>query len=119
MTRRRIIAGVILLAAMAVVLLGGWRRVAYREKAVGAFVVCAKRWEWLPGPELYVPDQVCRHCEGRRHEYCFRINNAIPMLRPEERLIFRNLGVDRDLLHRYPPNFRCTCTDPSHDGDSE
>ena len=73
MTRRRIIAGVILLAAVVVavpLVPGVWERVAYREELAAEMAYRIKRWEWLPGTAAYVPDQVCRPCRRGRHEGC-------------------------------------------------
>ena len=49
MTRRRIIAGVILLAAVVVavpLVPGVWMKVAYREDRFGGMVVLRQRWDW-------------------------------------------------------------------------
>ena len=29
-----------------------------------------KRWDWLPGDRLILPDQVCGYCQVDLHEYC-------------------------------------------------
>ena len=94
MKRRRIVAGVILLAAVAVLFAAGvWERVAYREtiEATGK-AVRIKRWEWLPGAAEYVPHQPCTLCRMGKHSGCWGT-------RPPADL----------------RTFRCTCTDASHD----
>ena len=110
MTCRRIIAGVILLAAVAVAVPfwpGVWRKVAYREEVssvtmrigdqqkTAEMVWLIKRWSWLPVPSV-LPDQICRECSLDSHEECSEEHYA-------------------EMLGR----FRCTCTDPSHDGGTE
>ena len=131
MTRRRIIAGVILLVAVAVPFVPGvWERVAYVEHEFGRMVVLEKRAAWLPGRTGYVPDQVCKSCSIDEHVACgeIAINFNLPGVPKKldlnfvEELVFR---VKRDVrgLQSYswipPPDFRCTCTDPSHVGDTE
>ena len=166
MTRRRIIAGVILLATMAVATVAYgpdvWRTVAYRDgwyyfhdstviREKGselrsshkhkAFVIRQKRLEWLPGPPGWVPDQVCLAClSGKQgHGHCSRTDAKGRTIRSKEnhlyfgstRSAYEVKGLPEPLrtiviaagskgrFAQYPPDFRCTCTDPSHDGDSE
>ena len=163
MTRRRIIAGVILLAAVAVAVPFGpglwaraWLGFAYEEVFADrafyreerkqrtityvsfappihvpfalpddlqnyvldeadepdeaaepwAFRVMTKRWSWIPGHQHIVPDQVCAGCQVPDHAYCFHgATTESGCTLPD--------GTDV----RLPATFRCTCTDPSHDGD--
>ncbi len=136
MTRRRIIAGVILLAAVAVAIPaapGVWERVAYVEippsRSTGqqsngirvsmkqgrlmvessTMTVLRKRHAWIPGDEFRVPDQVCPQCSTGEHTGCF--SRHVRGMRGRR----RQSGTVVDLFSA----FRCTCTDPSHDGDSE
>ena len=135
MTRRRIIAGVILLAAVAVLAAPGvWERVAYvvevpvpkkrrygfksrpgtlpahpvRTVESNTMTVMRKRHAWLPGQTFIVPDQVCPPCDFRHHRSCFPRHQDGARCQTQD-------GTWVDL----PDDFRCTCTDPSHDGDSE
>ena len=139
MTRRRSIAGVILLAAVVVavpLVPGMWERVAYRDSwaFLDGFMLREKRAEWLPGAAGYVPNQVCRAClsgdEG--HGHCSRLDEgprAIVSVQLPEILYVAAVQVperlrslldeDESLLAWYPESFRCTCTDPSHDGEFE
>ncbi len=141
MTRRRIIAGVILLAAVAVAVPaapGVWETVAYVEMPPpppsaslhvlvkrnepwrdefpeitvtaesSLLSVRRKRHSWVPGAVFLVPDQVCPMCRIEDHPYCFpRHSSGV------ECELFDGTEVD------VPESFRCTCTDPSHDRDSE
>ena len=129
MTRRRIIAGVILLAAVAVavpLVPGVWRAGGYVQIPIlvpvtvesagdlildaGTFVVESsmltvheKRHAWLPGRAFIVPDQVCQSYEMRNHTLCFpRHMRGARFIMPD--------GIRVDL----PGDFHCTCTDPSH-----
>ena len=123
MTRRRIIAGVILLAAVAVAVPaapGVWERVAYREKAMAGVLIpkffgeygksrepelffLEKRWSWLPGDDTFIPDQLCWVCRQEHHETCW----STPGTRPHSLAWF--------LVGDPWAAYRCTCTDPSHD----
>ena len=98
MTRRRIIAGVILLAAVVVAVPfvpGVWEKVVYRHelRLDHRPVVRTKLWEWLPGRPSYMPDQVCSICFRGAHDTCWRVYDN----------------------RARPGGLRCTCTDPSHD----
>ena len=130
MTRRRIIAGVILVAAVVVgvpVAPEMWERIAYRDAVLtdDGFMVRRKQWEWLPGRTVYVPDQVCRYClRGEHgHGYCWRDGTADEVwfgaLGPVHGPLTASDLKRAVLLYRPGFRFRCTCTDPSHDGDSE
>ena len=128
MTRRRIIAGVILLAVVAVavpLVPGVWEKVAYREmKLDDGFVVYPKRWKWLPGQPAYVPDQLCESCLCGEHDYCWRISDS-ELFGPNGGVsLWKVMAVRSDpndpdtaYFSKYPCDFRCTCTDPSHDGE--
>ncbi len=142
MTRRGIIAGVILLAAVVVAVPfapGAWRAVAYRELRVmdtytshqstsqhtlrgnsmgGMGIDLAmvppfeplrfhqKRYAWVGGRDFIIPDQACPTCRDAQHAFCFpRHMNSVRCWLPD--------GTRVDL----PQDFRCTCTDPSHDGE--
>ena len=111
MTRRRIIAGVILLAAVA------------------GMVCVIRRWECPPGRAV-VADQVCFDCLVEKHDNCLRIDDVPIVVLPNGKIagFLRSSYLEQDrvdihpevrFLLEYPPDFRCTCTDPSHDGDSE
>ena len=151
MTRRRIIAGVILLAAVAVAVPfapGVWMKVAYvqilnsrgptrmtsRERVTvglkpdgtlpgnlgnlffrdpnsvevetAMLTAHEKRHAWLPGRAFIIPDQVCTMCEDSDHTLCF----------PRHVTGARFIAPDGTLVD-LPKDFRCTCTDPSHDGE--
>ena len=115
MTRRRIIAGVILLAAVVVavpLVPGVWERVAYQEQDThfDSVVVLVKRWSWLPGRSEVFPDQLCPWCRGRAHDDCW----ALPA-RPFDAPMF--VLVERRRIVAVPREFRCTCTDAAHDRD--
>ena len=136
MTRRRIIAGVILLAVVAVAVPfapGVWETVAYEDRMLGSFVVRMKRWDWLPGLTAYVPDQLCDSCRQQDHGECGRLGSARILIKT----MIANLDNTRPPVNELadtelhelrawyfgrlvgttlPPwDFRCTCTDPSHD----
>ena len=138
MTRRRIIAGGILLAAVAVAVPfapGVWRKVAYEEVEIlsmgfvdsegRGFVttrqiqrilpslraeeyvrVMAKRYSWAPGSEFVVLDQMCPACRFGKHDDCFPAVG-----------LGANCGLPNNIVVELPPDFRCTCTAPSHDRD--
>ena len=115
MTRRRIIAGVILLAAVAVAVPfapGVWRAVAYEDCFLcdDELVVRWCRWEWLQGRTGYVPNQPCSSCLDGQHDHCWRLAGDVN---------WHEWGRGPSRHTRLPPDFRCTCTDSSHDGDSE
>ena len=124
MTRRGIIAGVILLAAVVVAVPfapGVWDKVAYREVELGNLLFLKKRWDWLPGGANYVPDQVCGSCLSDQHIRC-----AAFAMQWSDLIRYRDLPMDEagidtpdgSLWWCTPrPGFRCTCTDPSHDRD--
>ena len=81
MTRRRIIAGVILLAAVAVavpLVPGVWEKVAYREEHAGGMVFLVRRWDWIRGRAVCVPVQVCRPCLHAAHDACLRMSTEVP-----------------------------------------
>ena len=135
MTRRRIIAGVILLAAVAVavpLVPGVWRAVAYVQlptesgpltaggvripEALGGPVdsetvvfggsrltLQEKRYALFPGEQFIVPDQVCTLCDAGTHMLCFPRHIEIAWF------------IANGTIVELPPDFRCTCTDPSHD----
>jgi len=109
MTRGKWVALAVVVAVIAVLVPYGpvlWRAVAYqryqRELGISevGFYYLHKRASWLPGDEFLVPDQPCNRCLQWDHERCGVILEAEPVVLP-------------------PEDFRCTCTDPSHDGDSE
>ncbi len=113
MTRRRIIAGVILLAAVVVAVPaapGVWRKVVYRSIDLGGMEGLTKRWAWLPGPYVYVPNQFCNYCRRAEHGYCWRV--------PDSALPGRE-GFSLYPFLDFPADFRCTCPHPSHAEDSE
>ena len=68
--------------------------------------VYQKRQVWIPGQAFMVPDQVCMSCEQGHHRLCF------PRHVKGARLVMPD-GTHIDLSEQ----FRCTCTDPSHDRD--
>ena len=120
MTRRRIIAGVILLAALvaAVPLVPGvWRALVYRvirtapvegdKSGQPVLFLLEKRWSWLPVDSTVIPDQLCRRCRLEHHNSCWSTPAS------------RNHDLTKDDPGDPWAAFRCTCTDPSHDGDSE
>ena len=139
MTRRRIIAGVILLAAV-VVATSAAESVAYREEHSEGMVYLVQRWEWLPGNTVHVPNQVCFACLNGGHDDCLRIDNeySVPIIVLRNGRIsglvtgrrrwgrvtwssdsYPDMFGPETRVQEYPPDFRCTCTDPSHDGDSK
>jgi hypothetical protein len=75
-------AALILGAAIVALLLGNgpalWERAAYREptRELG-FEMSRKRWDWLPGPELRIPDQPCPSCQMGEHISCARHSGTI------------------------------------------
>ena len=116
MTHRRIIAGVILLAALAVavpLVPNAWERMVYRFDKVGPgrLKIKVKRFDWMPGDTRNVIDQECPECMKGRHGQCWM---GLPSLRGQLRILSQD-GAETTLRQ----DFRCTCTDPSHDGDSE
>ena len=138
MTRRRIIAGVILLAAVAVAVPYApkvWRTVAYRKQRIDGMVFLTRRWEWLPGRDVFVPNQVCSLCLKGVHNYCYQNYDApdspgVPIYLLRNGEISVGLTSPEFLKQRkgrpdsrgttvsgYPSDWRCTCTDPSHDRD--
>ncbi len=122
MTRRRIIAGVILLAAVAVVVPlvpGVWERVAYRDEVAGGFRIKVRRFEWM-SRSRYFADQMCGSCQDReKHQECWeRVLRKTPSgaLRVPVNL---GRGEWEIVWILVTDDFRCTCTDPSHDGESK
>ena len=135
MTRRRIIAGVILLAAVVVAVPFGpgvWRQVAYREEIAAGMAYRIKRWEWLPGRAAYVPDQACRSCRCEQHEGCLMRHPptdpnkrwfAVPSSGDDVYVFTASMprgGWNRlkatagDMrVFEFPSDFTCTCADPS------
>ena len=118
MTRRRIIAGVILLAAVAVAVPfapGVWERVAYRDEVMGGFRIKVRRFEWMPR-STYFGDQRCGSCQDReKHQECWeRVLRKTPSgsLR-----VPVDVGRGEIVWIPVPDDFRCTCTDASHDRD--
>ncbi len=74
----------------------------------GTLTVHKKRHAWLPGQAFIIPDQACVSCGLGKHTVCFpRHVEGARFITPD--------GTRVEL----PENFRCTCTDPSHDGDSQ
>ena len=74
------------------------------DVAQGILTVRRKRHAWIPGEAFIVPDQMCPECDIEQHENCCpRYASGYCELRD---------GTRVDL----PGTFRCTCTDPSHDG---
>ena len=73
--------------------------------------VLRKRAPWLPGKENVIPSQLCTACRWDHHGLCWQ-----PMA--GRRWVLKN---DDPKFHEcyLPTNFRCTCTDPAHDGDAE
>ena len=105
----RIIAGVILLAAVVVAVPfapGVWEKVAYREDTFWGLAYFRPRWKWLPGTEKYAPDQVCTHCRSGEHDRCWRLD-----LEPARHVVYS------PAFRQEFPDFRCTCTDPPQDGE--
>ena len=124
MTRRRVYACAILLAAVIVAVPsvpGVWERLVYRDLSWAGLEIRAKRLHWLPGRVAFIHDQVCHFCLQGSHESCLRIGSEYDSL-----AFLRHGKIVRDAskpspwaLLEYPRDFRCTCTDPSHDRDSE
>ena len=111
MTRRRIIAGVILLAAVAVSIPfapAAWRAVAYESESRSGLRVHVKRFSWLPGPTSWIDDdQVCPRCIEGRHKHCWnlRLDGALRWRQRDRTIEITFAG------------FRCICADPWHAGD--
>ncbi len=110
MTRRCIIAGLVLLAAIALaapLVPTVWQGIAYKPQVepctsksmYSEMVFYRRRWSWVPVPEIW-PDQMCNLCGVGEHRICMSGPDKID-----------GWGGDP------PSTFRCTCTDPSHDGD--
>ena len=78
---------------------------------VGLLTIKRKRYAWIPGEELIVPDQVCPWCNPRTyipHEYCFKGPGSSA-----------NIGLRDGTRVHLPETFRCTCTHSSHAQESE
>ena len=138
MTRGKWVALAVGLAVVAVLVVNGpalWRSVAYvKEQRKGLsdgarlciFIgsatdsqpirwsgpmevdVFRKRYKWLPGQEVIVPDQPCIPCNGGLHDWCWNERRERP---PFVRII-------RGTEPQSAP-FRCTCPHPSHAESSE
>lgn len=130
---RRTVAGLVILAALAVAVPFGddlWIWLAYEEQDVielrsldsPRFVLGTpvqesgwtyltalpvKRWSWLPGPEVVVPDPFCPCCAFGVHGFCPR-NHGSGRYRIRLR---KDLDIERVL----PDDFRCDCQHPTHD----
>ena len=123
MTRVRVIALVVVLAAVAVAVSSvplAHRRVSTQ----GGMVVLVKRWEWLPGHQAVLRDQTCDFCTFGLHSNCLnnRSLGLTPGIDPSPNDdghfgLFVGNGALEEGAFWLPATFRCTCTDPSHDGD--
>ena len=130
---RRTVAGLVILAALAVAVPFGddlWIWLAYEEQDVIEFhsldtprfvlgtpaqrsdwttlaTLPAKRASWLPGRNVIVPDLFCPCCAFGVHGFCPRSDRS-------GRYRIR-LRKDFDTEIELPDDFRCDCQQPTHD----
>ena len=113
MTRRRIVAGVILAAAIAIAMPfapKAWELAVYRSERgrPGRLTITAKRFDWLPGESRIVIAQECPECVKDLHRNCWM---SIPNLRGQLQIRSEDPRHPFTTLNK---NFRCTCRDASY-----